>query len=51
MLNKCVIDAEVYDYCDNQAPTVFQSLVYGSLFLGEKWEEIVSKVLNSEQQN
>lgn len=31
-----VIDAEVYNYCDNQGHTIFQSLVYGSLFRGER---------------
>lgn len=32
MLNSCVIDAEVYDYCDNEGPTIFQSVVHGSFF-------------------
>lgn len=31
-----VIDDEVYNYCDNQGHTIFQSLVYGSLFRGER---------------
>lgn len=43
-------DAEVYDYSDNQGHIIFQSLVYCSLFSGEKAGN-GNKFLNSEQQN